>query len=94
MHKHGHKSSISIIGGIEMYKMRDGLEQYLKSMGYVEEIKLTELTDEDKELLLEVVEDSIMDNSVNWEKVALSMQFGFKVFPTGWEKIFYELKSN
>ena len=74
-----------------MYKMREGLKECLESWGYKEEIQLSELTDDTKEWLTETVEDNTYKNIIDWEQVSLQMQFGFKIYPTGWEKVFNEL---
>ena len=74
-----------------MYKMRNGLAEHLKSIGCKEEICLSDLSEEDREALTETVEDCKENENVDWENVALYMQFFHEVYPTGWEKVYREL---
>jgi hypothetical protein len=77
-----------------VYKMREGLEEYLTKRGYKKTIELSELVDCMREDLIKSVKDSTVHDIINWEKVSILMQFYFQVFPTGWERVFNELKES
>lgn len=75
-----------------MYQMREGLSDYLENRGYKKLIAVNELSKDGIKTLKEVVSEYTVDEETNWEMVSIDMQFFAKIFPTGWEKLYEEIK--
>lgn len=77
-----------------MYKMREGLEDYLKSQGFHKNVEANELNENSKVQFLKIVETCKKNNNtIDWEEVSLYMQLVKHVYPTGWQKLYKELIS-